>query len=311
MVDVIVGIHGLANKPPKSKLAAWWKTALDEGLEKNLKIQGARYKFEMVYWADLLYKHRIHFDENMSFDQLYSEEPYIPAKKGALRKYEDAWTDLARAKASDLAGMVVDFAKQKFEIDALANWVLSKTLRDLAFYYDEKRHIQDRNGKLRQARQVLMGELDAKLRPLEGEHVMVIAHSMGSIIAYDVLRDLGRTDLPLSVSDFVTIGSPLGLPHVKTNIVQERKHYSKKAPVRTPTIVTERWVNLADRKDPVAFDTHLRGDYGPNAAGVRVTDDLVLNDYNGTTGEANHHKSYGYLRTPEMSQCVAKFLGVG
>jgi hypothetical protein len=311
MANVIVGIHGLANKPEESRLASWWKTALEEGLETNLAVKNAQYTFKMVYWADLLYKHPVHFDEAMSFDQLYSNEPYIPAEEGALKSYEDGWADLVRAKAQNIAGTVIDFAKEKFDIDAAAKWVLEKSLRDLAFYYDKTREIRDRNGNSRAARQVLMGELQSALQPLADDHVMVIAHSMGSIIAYDVLRDLGRTDQPVHVSDLITIGSPLGLPHVKGNIHREREHYSRKAPVRTPTIVTERWINFADRRDPVAFDTHLRDDYAENDAGVRVKDDLVINDYVGANGQSNHHKSYGYLRTPELSRSVAGFLGLG
>jgi len=227
-----------------------------------------------------------------------------------LQTYDDGWVDLVRAKAQDVAGTVIDFAKETFEINALANWVLEKTMKDLAFYYDKSRQIKDRKGKLREARQVLMGELEDALRPHAEDRVMVIAHSMGSIIAYDVLRDLGRTDQPVRVRDFITIGSPLGLPHVKGNVHREREHYSKKAPVRTPTIVTDHWINFADRKDGVAFDTHLAGDYAANGAGIRVKDDLVINDYVGAAGEPNHHKSYGYLRTPELSRCVAEFLGL-
>ncbi len=59
--------------------------------------------------------------------------------------------------------------------------------------------------------------------------------------------------------------------------------------------------------DPVALDTHLVDDYGPNRHGVQVKDDLVLNDYE-AHGIPNCHKSYGYLRTPEMSELIASFL---
>ena len=306
---VIVGIHGLANKPPKAKLAEWWRKSLDEGLEKNCGIVGAQYDYVMVHWADLLYKHPVHFDKAMDFDQLYSDEPYRAAKPGALKAYDEGWLDAARAKAQALGGKALDVLKDKLEIDAFANWLLEKTLKDLAFYYDKKRRLRDRDGKLREARKVLMDELANVLGPLAGEELLVIAHSMGSIIAYDVLRDLGRKKNPTAVAEFVTIGSPLGLPHVKGNIYEERKSYAGKDAVRTPTIVTGRWTNFADRRDPVAFDTHLRDDFKANKAGVRVTDDLVLNDYLGAKGEHNYHKSYGYLRSPELSKLVAGFLG--
>ena len=95
---------------------------------------------------------------------------------------------------------------------------------------------------------------------------MLIAHSMGTIIAYDVLREIGHAknstyDPDFELAHFMTIGSPLGLPHVKAKILKERGY----APVRTPSVVTERWVNYADRKDPVALDVHLRDDYAENS----------------------------------------------
>ena len=110
---------------------------------------------------------------------------------------------------------------------------------------------------------------------------------------------------------------------MKGKIIEERG-YDKKAPkrVRTPSIVSQSWTNFADRLDPVALDSHLSDDYSENGKGIRVQDDLVLNDYRKPTkgksgtmemerdpeGKNNHHKSYGYLRTPELSELVKGFI---
>ncbi len=46
--------------------------------------------------------------------------------------------------------------------------------------------------------------------------------------------------------------SPPGLPHVKAKIIEERTYAgAKRKRVRIPTVVTERRVNYADRRDPV------------------------------------------------------------
>ncbi|ATX79782.1 hypothetical protein Ga0123461_1366 [Mariprofundus aestuarium] len=108
---------------------------------------------------------------------------------------------------------------------------------------------------------------------------MVVSHSMGTIVAYDVLRAIGKKHPQLKVARFVTIGSPLGLPHVKYKIAKENDA------VRTPSVV-QQWSNFADRRDPVALDVHLADDYAANAAGVQVSDGLVSNDWSGL-----HHKS--------------------
>ncbi len=55
MSKIIIGIHGLGNKPPKELLARWWKEAILEGLRKN-NYSAKDFNFELVYWADILHK---------------------------------------------------------------------------------------------------------------------------------------------------------------------------------------------------------------------------------------------------------------
>lgn len=310
MGKVIIGIHGLANKPLENTLTKWWKDSLHEGVE-NLGGAHPNAPFRMVYWANLLYKNQMHTDAQFTFDKLYNTEPYIAAAARTLQSYKDSWRDDVRAAVLDIGGSGVDFLKQHFGMDALADWLLDKLAKDLAFYYDDERTLQNQAGQPEQARTVLKDRLKSVIREEKDNEIMLIAHSMGSIIAYDVLRDLGQSDDDIQVADFVTIGSPLGLPHVKGKIVEQRGYDPK---VRTPSIVTKSWINFADRKDPVAVDIHLRDDYEENSSGVRVVDDLVKNDYHtrGKDGEPkrNYHKSYGYLRTPELSAHVKQFLGL-
>ena len=60
----------------------------------------------------------------------------------------------------------------------------------------------------------------------------------------------------------------------------------------------------------VTLDTHLSDDFKGNARNIAVSDNLVSNDYvkPGSGGDRNHHKSYGYLRTPEFSRHLATLL---
>ena len=272
---ILIGIHGLANKPPREVLAAGWKAAIEEGLRKNEKVAGYEINFQMVYWADVLYDTP---DED-------PENRYREAAPGALKTYEDSWWDEVRAGAFDLAGDVLDALKRYFGMDAAAEHFLGERLKDLARYY------QDRN-----IRETLRERLKQAILDHQDKRIMLLSHSMGTIIAYDVLRQLGRRHPRLTIDHFVTLGSPLGLPHVKYRISREQP------PVRTPSIV-RRWSNFADRRDPVAADVHLAGDYEPNASGVAPEDDLVANDWGGL-----HHKSYGYLRAPEVSRTIRRFL---
>ena len=54
MKNVIIGIHGLKNKPPKELLEKWWKTSISDGLN-NIGQHDIEFQFELVYWADLEY----------------------------------------------------------------------------------------------------------------------------------------------------------------------------------------------------------------------------------------------------------------
>ncbi len=306
MANIIIGIHGLANKPDRPTLSAWWEAAIREGLS-NIGVHNADFQYMAVYWADLLYRSPQHQDPDFDHDSLYDDQPYIPAAPGTLRKYDEGWWDAVRETITTHGGSALDTIRGYVGLDAAADWLLEQKARDLFYYYDENRRIRDRDGRQRQARRVLMDELMNTLLPLRGENIMLIAHSMGSIISYDVLRDLGQQDSTFPINHFVTIGSPLGIPHVKDNIYNERSTYAS-VPVRTPTVVTEKWVNYADRRDPVAVDAHLRDDFKANTRDIRVEDDLVLNDYVTSSGESKPHKSYGYLRTPELSEHIRRFL---
>ena len=306
MAKIIIGIHGLANKPKPGVLKKYWKQSIVEGLN-NVKASNTNFKFEMVHWSNYLYRYPMHDDDGYQFDSLYNDEPYIKAIK--LSVHKDGWKDELKRLAGKTVGSGMDWMKQKFGADRLADYVIGSKLKDLDYYYQDQK-IRTKDGSKKGAMGVLRNQLIDVLKAHQGKEIMLISHSMGTIIAYDVLRVIGHKGPNIPIKHFVTIGSPLGLPHVKHKIVEERKtaNRPKAAQVRTPTLVTDTWLNYADYLDPVAVDSHLSDDFAANASKVKVVDDIVTNDYMGLNQERNHHKSYGYLRTPELSKHIRDFL---
>src|SRR5215831_12060417 len=74
-----------------------------------------------------------------------------------------------------------------------------------------------------------------------------------------------------------------------------------------------RWTNFADRRDIVAVEAKLADDYEASDQGVKVVDVPVINAYKSPPdrvppNKPNFHKSYGYLRTPELSNVVRGFV---
>ena len=132
--------------------------------------------------------------------------------------------------------------------------------------------------------------------PKDGEPFVLVAHSQGTIISFDVLsKDLaeGRADLAL----YATLGSPLGLHDVIIDMKTELGLDTEVPPgVRM-------WHNFADRLDPVALVSTLANIYEPRK-GVAVVDHRVINQRFRDLQVMNPHDSAGYLSNPDVRQIV-------
>jgi len=277
MSYMIIGVHGLANKPPRDVHTQDWIKAIKEGLERNFSFNPDNISLELAYWADVRHTTPLNSDN----------EPYIPTPPDELiKKYRGNWLDELKTHSFDIAGDAMKNTRAWFGQGPAGNAILNSKLSDLREYHNNP-----------DVRITLRKIVKDAIKARKDKRITVIAHSMGSIIAYDAMRELGNEDITCNVQNFITIGSPLGLPIVAGYIRKEWKN------LRTPSIV-RKWINLADRRDPVAFDTHLNDDYEPNDAGVKIQDDLIINNYVDPQGKHKHHKIYGYLRCPEMSELI-------
>lgn len=278
---IVVGIHGLENKPPLDEKRRWWKAAILEGLQRNCGFDGESLAFEFVYWADLRYDRPLSEEEN--------HEPYRPeAGDGPFPRQAASEPSLSDTVLSRVYGGL-DWVQTKTGVTPVDDVILKTRFDDLWHYHSETAF----------ARQV-RGRLCDVLERLAGQRILLVAHSMGSIIAYDALRMLERDAPSVRVEHFVTLGSPLGLAEVRLKIVAEN------GAARTPNNVG-RWTNLADKGDLAAVVGELAEDFAANDRGVGIRDVGVVNGYRRPNGEANHHKSYGYLRTPEFSEIARAF----
>jgi hypothetical protein len=120
----------------------------------------------------------------------------------------------------------------------------------------------------------VMAALKATPRPK-----VVLAHSLGTIIAYDCLADPSMSGL--SGVTLITIGCPLGIGNV-----QNRLRNGAGRPNPVPNGVTA-WSNFADRWDPVAIDQTMRDEFQPPPNMPR--DDQVNNS------APDNHELFGYL----------------
>jgi hypothetical protein len=292
----------MGNKPPRRTLESWWENALLEGLNGSWKIKG-KLNFELVYWAP--YIHPVNLDPSITDPEnpLYVEDPYIPADPS-----------LEEEKPRELRVRIVRYLEKQLDkiflnedysinFSSITDFIIHHFFSDLEVYY--KAQCQENTDSKTSSRDAICSCLAATLKKHRKKRIMLIAHSMGSIIAYDVLT---RRVPDISIDTLVTIGSPLGLPIIKSKIFAEQGDAEGQGQsLRTPENVRSHWYNLSDFNDKIALNYKLNDDFGENSRNVRVIDKTVINNY-AIKGKKNPHKVYGYLRTSEMAEIVHSFI---
>jgi len=301
---IIIGIHGLGNKPPAKTLEKWWKNSIREGLS-AYGYKKYFFKFKLVYWADIL--HPVPLNPNLKDkeDPNYLHEPYVRAEN-----YEKQTPNHLRRKILDYLEKQLDslFLNDDMSINFsdVTDLIIKHFFSDLAVYYSDKQIRHGNSNKL--VREIIRKMLALVLRKYKKRKILLIGHSMGSIISYDVLT---QTAPDVQIDTLVTPGSPLGLAIILNRIkMEQKKKISKLSKLSTPENVYNHWYNLADLRDKVTLNYNLSDDYDKNSKKIKPIDKIVYNNYKHKE-EKNPHKSFGYLRTPEMADIINTFLKQG
>lgn len=175
--------------------------------------------------------------------------------------------------------------------------------------HETDRYFSNHHGIGSQVRELLKADLRRMFAA--GDRVMVIGHSMGSIIAYDALWELwhgegnpGRIDL------FLTLGSPLGMRYVRKRLVG-----GGEAPGRRFPGNIRRWQNAAAQGDLTALGYVFKRVFaGMLARGLTESIDDLRGDlftYFRNQHGLNVHRSYGYLAHPLIGRWVADWWRAG
>jgi len=292
----------MGNKPPRRTLESWWETSLREGMKGPWELKG-EFNFELVYWAH--YIHQVPLDPKITDpeDPLHVEDPYVPADPDSEgQKPRELRVKIVRYLEKQLDKIFLN-KDHTINFSSISDFIIHHFFSDLEVYY--KAQCQEKPGSKISSRDAICSDLARTLRKHRKKRIMLIAHSMGSIIAYDVLT---RRVPDIAIDTFVTMGSPLGLPIIKSKILAEQEGAERQGlPLRIPENVRSHWYNLSDFNDKIALNYKLNDDFEENSRHVRIIDKAVVNNY-AIKGKKNPHKSYGYLRTPEMAEIVHSFI---
>ncbi|MEV5127961.1 hypothetical protein AB0K49_35015 [Streptomyces decoyicus] len=307
----VVYVHGNGNKVRPELLKSQWDTAL---FGRDMA-EASR----MAYWAPVRYPEPLpdfRPDPLNSPPELIEELTARPDRAGAEPPEEFVARTLEEARLE--AGDTGLEARASADEGALADWLrdmtyladtlalagerdepgaelplealpLPRTGRTAVFRLLVKHAFKDVHayffgGAGPAMRAVVKEQLDG----LDGGPLVVVGHSLGTIVAYEVLMEQAR-----EVELLVTVGSPLAIAEVQDHLAR---------PPAVPAGVAA-WRNASDLRDLVALDHTLRPEYAPEE---RVTDLLVTND------SSNHHGISEYLAQHEVRAPVQRiFDGAG
>jgi hypothetical protein len=228
MVDLskykIIFIHGLAAKPPKEALLSNWRRCLIENIRcydlnlANEMEKKADELFYMAYWANVIPNHieedskisKSSIDRIIKLRREMKDKFHVPNKTA---KFNSFWEGIGIGTVD----LILNILTVKDE-------VIKKKCFEVELY-------QRDNYLAEKIRLTLEAPLRKALE--EGRKVAIIAHSMGTFVAYDVLwrfshhrdaEDMWGKKIDL----FITMGSPLGDRTIKSLILAHRYGYRDK-----------------------------------------------------------------------------------
>jgi len=184
-----------------------------------------------------------------------------------------------------------------FLMHPVADENLEIHLRDL------RRYLKNKNDVAEVVRRLLKVPLCAAWK-LE-RPVLLIGHSMGSIIAYDSLWQLSQeSESEDNIDLFMTMGSPLAQKFIQRRIKGSKESLANRYPRNV-----RRWVNVAAVGDLTSIDMRLENDYDEMVdLGLTASiEDRQVFNYFRLDGELNVHAEYGYLINEVTAGFVSKW----
>jgi len=290
-VPLILYIPGLLPKPEPGVHKVALRRCLVEGMrrvdpEVANEIANAERSFDVVAWTyDFYREHRDFSLDARSVDALIEQ----------LEPGEEDITE-ASSRGKRLLRWVYRVGDMfPFLIPHIASERVELHLRDLRRYVLNGNAIGDHT---REMLKMPLRAANEAARP-----ILLIAHSMGSVIAYDALWEMshdGRDDAEVSL--LLTTGSPLGQAYLQRQIFG----HGQTGMDRYPTNI-RRWINLAAVGDMTAIDPALKNDFNEMIELELLEDieDIEVFNHFRLDGELNVHAEYGYLINEVTAGIVA------
>jgi hypothetical protein len=299
----LVMIHGRGLKPSADDLAPLWLAAMRRGIERDhgkLVAEFDTLETSFVYFGDLtaplLQQRGATIDEQLNLADLQTALAELAARDSRKRFRSENYQRLRRRSGiGKLSMMLMAPLARGFGME---DRLLAKTAPELARYRTD----ETLAGAMRQ-------RLLDVLRPAlaSDEDVMLVAHCVGSVVAYDCLWLMSRGDdcLDQKLTTLVTIGSPLANDSVRHGLLGAREGVER----RYPGNITH-WFNIAAEDDYVCHDATVANDFAPMLSQRYISrlEDIGIFNLARRYGRPNPHNALGYLIHPRMASLLADWL---
>jgi hypothetical protein len=277
----LVLVHGIAQggRNPKD-IEDEWLAALNEGLSKSGRGLPKDIEIKLPFYGDELDRLIREYDLPVS-TEIAAKGGDIPDDYAAFRErvIEDIRKKAGVSDAEALAEMGGDAADKGVqnwrwvqalirivdrEMTNVSSWTIEEFLRSV-YLYTQKTEARKR--------------VDQIVAPQVTDNSVLIGHSLGSVVAYNILK--GRS-APLP---FVTVGSPLAIRVIRRAL----------GPLKNPAGV-KGWFNAFDPVDVVSL-------YPLDQDNFAVTPPIV-NHATVANWTDNHHGIAGYLDDAKVAQTI-------
>lgn len=278
---LLLYVPGLRAKPPPRTYARALFRCLVEGVRRidpktAVEIHEHEPCFDVAGWTfDFYGEHRPIESDLPDIERILTEKKSSPrdiAEAVSLKRRIVRW--LYRL-ADHLPFLIPQVADERLELH----------LEDL------RRYVRNESGVADAIRRLVKLPLRAAAKA--GRPVLLIGHSMGSVIAWDTLWQMSReSGDDARVDLLLTMGSPLGQRYIQRRLLGTGEEGERRYPHNI-----RRWVNVAAIGELTAIDMRLANDFGEMVSmGLTesIEDFAVFNHYR-TNGELNVHSEYGYL----------------
>jgi len=289
----IIYVPGKNPKPEAVQhQALLWRTLVegvrraDSGVAESL--QASSTQFHLIAWNYLYYR---------EYKDITGDIPWIDA---LVNKHGPNGEDMQDAHAWNilLSRLLLTLADHIPLLIRMLPEEVRSTAREIDRYFNNE------DGVACQIRDLLKQILRPMLE--RQDDVLLIGHSLGSVIGYDTLWELSHQEGLKGKVDFLTLGSPMGMHYIQRRLLGMNNHGKKTYPD-----LIRYWINVSAEGDVAALNRNFNESFHAmlELGAVKSIEDHSHGIFNffRTDAGLNCHRSYGYLVNPAVGSIIANW----